>query len=104
MHISAGALTAGVASHVCVAYAGTKLAAGVIIYVNGMAQTPTVVSDTLGSASFAQSAPLIIGTAYAGAIGNVQIFNGRFHRRRGQPFTPPERQSIDPCAPSGAGL
>jgi hypothetical protein len=67
---AAGVATAGAINHVCFTYDGSKLAAGVKLYVNGVAVSGTVVSDTLSGGSIASSALLTIGSANGGTFGN----------------------------------
>jgi hypothetical protein len=75
-------LTAGVAANVCVTYDGSKIAAGVSIYVNATKSGGIqVVSDTLGTGSMVSSNPMHIGDNVGensfmnGAIGGVRIYN-----------------------------
>lgn len=82
MHTPGGAVLVGSASRVCVVNDGTKLAAGVHIYVNAALQTGiTVVSDTLAGQSIASTVPLQIGGVSAGGltfhgtIGKTSVWN-----------------------------
>jgi hypothetical protein len=66
----------------CFTYDGSKLAAGVVIYADGSAQTPLVSVDTLAGGSIASTLPLTIGRSdatdgqyFPGAIGRVRIYN-----------------------------
>jgi hypothetical protein len=76
-----GSVTSGVASRVGMVYAGTGVASGITIYVNGVSLTTTVVSDTLAANTIASTHPVFIGSEvsavnpYLGAIwrrGDIQ--------------------------------
>lgn len=81
LHSPPGAVTAGAINHECFTYSGSGTAAGVAMYVNGVAQTPTVQRDNL-TTSAATTLPVTIGSnapsntgADNGAIGKVEIWS-----------------------------
>jgi hypothetical protein len=69
----------GSASLACFTYDATGVAAGVKMYINGVAAAATVGSDTLSGGSIASGVAMHIGSgggpSFLGAIGRVRIFN-----------------------------
>ena len=65
--------------HLAATYSGSGAAAGMTIYVNGVAQTTSVQSDTLGGNSILNSAGPNIGydnvTHFAGSLEAVAVYN-----------------------------
>lgn len=98
IEVNSGAATiaAGQLYHVAFTYAGTSTAAGVRLYINGVPQTATVVTDTLSATIVGTNGALIGGrhstapTQFLnGRIGEVQAWNRvlaesevRLHSRR----------------------
>lgn len=75
VHTAPGALTAGAANHVVITYDGSETAAGVSIYVDGALVTGTVAHDNLSGSTASTSAVGLGINPFAGAIGEVLIFN-----------------------------
>jgi hypothetical protein len=66
-----GSILPGTWYHVVITYAGTSLASGVKIYLNGVFQSVAATADTLGTASVATTA-----TAQFGAMNGTNFFDG----------------------------
>ena len=96
LNSGAATIAAGQLYHVAFTYAGTSTAAGVRLYINGVPQTATVVTDTLSATIVGTNGALIGGrhstapTQFLnGRIGEVQVWNRalaesevRLHSRR----------------------
>lgn len=75
-------LSSGVVYNLAMTYNGSGLAAGITLYVNGVAQTNTVIQDSLGSNSYASNAAPQIGWSLAyptvpftGTLADIRVWN-----------------------------
>jgi len=83
INVQGGTLVSNGQWHNVVAvYAGTSLASGVTLYVDGKAETPTVVQDDLGTNSILNNATIEIGARDTGTqlqlngfIDDVRVYN-----------------------------
>jgi hypothetical protein len=81
VYIAASALGIGTIFHAVFTYDGSGSASGMKVYVNGVAQTVTVASNTLTATSTNGTIPFCIGgrystgTVWQGVIADVRLYN-----------------------------
>lgn len=78
---STNSISAGVWTHIGWTYSGNSLASGVTIYINGVAETPIVLADTLTASILVPTTPLTFGATaanslnYEGLMDDARMWN-----------------------------